>query len=108
MVGVPGIEPGTSSMSTRRSPAELYALFRRNRRRAGEVAPPGGFFKPSRSSAWPASAAQRESMESTSSTRWRRWKGLERIDRQSVGAAKSGSCSVDLGGGRIINTKKKG
>lgn len=26
MVGVPGIEPGTSSMSTRRSPAELYAL----------------------------------------------------------------------------------
>ena len=27
MVGVPGIEPGTSSMSTRRSPAELYALF---------------------------------------------------------------------------------
>ena len=40
MVGVPGIEPGTSSMSTRRSPAELYARLSKSGLEAAPPLPP--------------------------------------------------------------------
>ncbi len=79
MVGVPGIEPGTSSMSTRRSPAELYALthsgsgpaggFRGRARsgkcpadppEAGEVPLSSAFFKTSHAGKW---AGPAESLE---------------------------------------------